>query len=437
MNPPARLVLGPTRGPTLISRCIALALVLSACQPRPQAEPPDTGSVAVNSGEGTDSASRGPADTAVALADSAASAVVPAAAPPALPTPPLSPLADSIAQYVVFDPTVQTWFLAAKRGKSLVVDIGRLDLDLGHDPHRRGPAYTEAVKALSPVRIGTPLRVYHAWGAEDDTVVGFDSWRGRIVAIVHTSKHLDSLMRKVGTMYAAAQRTDTLRAVSDTDSARRSASDSAGRTQSPSAASAAGASVPVASGPNNSKSGSTGAAGEKGGGSSATRGVPTDTLPQRDSAALADTCRHDTLSTDLRARAAAVRDSIDLWLQGLPPPPYPRLQSSIRSQSTQVTGCFGGANRLAMVVDRRAGNNEWIRERAVLLDTLGRVTTLRVIDYRLKGHDFLGVLDATGAGVDGIVARGVTEAAGETVILTLGPGNRLTRLTGGFAWENR
>jgi hypothetical protein len=357
-----------------------------------------------------------------------------------LPTPPLSPLADSIAQYFVFDPTVQTWFLAAKRGKSLVVDIGRLDLDLSHDPRRRGPAFTEAVKALSPVRIGTPLRVYHTWGAEDDTVAGFDSWRGRIVAIVHTSKHLDSLMRKVGaTMYAAAQRTDTLRAVSDTDSARRSALDSASRAQSPPspAAGTAGASVPIASGPTNPNPGSTGSAGEKGGGPKATTGVPADTLSQKDSAALADTCRHDTLSTDLRARAAAVRDSIDLWLQGLPPPPYPRLQSSIRSLSTQVTGCFGGANRLAMVVDRRAGNNEWIRERAVLLDTLGRVTTLRVIDYRLKGHDFLSVLDATGAGVDGIVARGVTEAAGETVILTLGPGNRLTRLTGGFAWENR
>ena len=132
-------------------------------------------------------------------------------------------------------------------------------------------------------------------------------------------------------------------------------------------------------------------------------------------------CRRDTLSTALQTRAAAVRDSIELWLQGLPPPPFPRLVASQRIQATQVTGCFGGANRAALAVDLRAGANEWIRERAVLLDTLGRVTTLKVIDYRLKGHDFIAVLDPNGAGKDGIVARGVTELAGETVILTLEP----------------
>ena len=136
-------------------------------------------------------------------------------------------------------------------------------------------------------------------------------------------------------------------------------------------------------------------------------------------------------------RAGLVRDSIELWLQAQPPPPYPRLLASERMQSSQLVGCFGGANRLALVVDLRAGANEWIRERAVLLDTLGNVKTLKVIDYRLKGHDFVAVLDPNGQGVDGIVARGLTDYAGETVILTLEPGNRLSRLVGGFAWESR
>jgi hypothetical protein len=360
------------------------------------------------------------ADSGVTLADSAAAAAVPAAAPPAPPPQSLSPLADSIAQYLVFDPTVQTWFLAGKRGKSLLVDIGRLDLDLSRDK-RRLPAYSEAVKALSPVRIGTPVRVYDAWGAEDDTVTGFDSWRGRIVAVVHTSRHLDSAMRKVTTTYAAVLRTDTAeREMPHPDSAHPSAVDSAPKIPADSTHRIAGAAGPHPA-------------------SVAIVSVTAspDTLSRADSAALADSCRHDTLSTDLRARTAVVRDSVELWLRGLPPPPYPRLQSSLRSQSTQVTGCFGGANRVALAVDLRAGNNEWVRERAVLIDTLGKVTTLRVIDYRLKGHDFLGVLDANGSGVDGIVARGVTEAAGETVIMTLGPGDRLSRLAGGFAWENR
>jgi hypothetical protein len=160
--------------------------------------------------------------------------------------------------------------------------------------------------------------------------------------------------------------------------------------------------------------------------------VRTDSLAAQDSA-----CRHDTISTSLTTRALAVRDSIDLWLRSLPPPPFDRLVATERTQSSQVVGCFGGGNRVALAVDLRAGANEWIRERAVLLDTLGRVTTLRVYDYRFKGHDFLAALDPNGRGVDGIVARGLMQASGATVILALEPNHRLTRWVAGFDWENR
>ncbi len=136
-------------------------------------------------------------------------------------------------------------------------------------------------------------------------------------------------------------------------------------------------------------------------------------------------------------RAAVVRDSIDLWLRSLPQPPYDRLVNSERSQSTQVTGCFGNGNRLAVAVDLRAGANEWIRERAVLIDTLGRVTNLHVSDYRFKAHDFLIAMDPNGSGTDGIVARGLTEGEGGIVIMALEAGNRLTRWVDGFAWEAR
>lgn len=102
-----------------------------------------------------------------------------------------------------------------------------------------------------------------------------------------------------------------------------------------------------------------------------------------------------------------------------------------------MRGCFGNGNRLAVAVDLRAGASEWIRERAVLIDTLGRVTNLRVYDYRFKAHDFLAALDPTGSGTDGVVARGLTQGEGGVVILSLEPGSHLTRWVGGFSWEAR
>jgi hypothetical protein len=150
-----------------------------------------------------------------------------------------------------------------------------------------------------------------------------------------------------------------------------------------------------------------------------------------------DSCLADSVPAALLARAALVRDSLELWLRTQPPPPYDRLLTTEKAQSSQVVGCFGGGNRLALAVDLRAGANEWIRERAVLIDTAGRVTTLRIDDYRFKGHDFLATLDPNGAGIDGIVAKGVMEASGATVILALGPHNRAARWVSGFAWESR
>ncbi len=117
-----------------------------------------------------------------------------------------------------------------------------------------------------------------------------------------------------------------------------------------------------------------------------------------------DTCVRDSLSDDLRERAAFVRDSLEQALRDRELPAYERLVNTLHAVSTQVVGCFGNGRRLALAVDLRAGANEWIRERAVLLDTLGDVTPLRVDDYRFKGHDFLAALDADGDGVDDIAA---------------------------------
>jgi hypothetical protein len=321
-------------------------------------------------------ARRDTAPPADANADSSSTVVVPATpsttasphplAPPVPPRHALSPLADTIAQYLVFAPTVETWFLAAARGKRPLVDIGRVDTDLRKDPRRRA-AYLDAVRALTPVPVGTRFRLRGAWGADSATVNGFDVWNGRIVATIAVPKTVDSLARHSTSWIATAERLET-------DS----------------------------------------------------------TTPP-----VVDTCQRGPLPDALQARATVVRDSLEAWLESQPPPPYTRLVATERTVTTQAVGCFGRGRRLAMAVDLRAGNNEWIRERMVAIDTAGTVQTLRVEDYRFKGHDLLYAMDGDGEGIDGIAARGLTEAAGGTVVLRMVPPNRVQRVASGFAWESR
>ncbi len=369
-----------------------------ACPGRRTASTPQDDTTAATA----DSGGRTSSDTILAPTDRAVAAAATAAAVPPPPAPPprvLTPLADTIAQYLVFAPTVQTWFLAAKRGKRLLVDIGRVDTDVRHD-HHRALAFAEAVDALTPVPKGTLLRLFGQWGVDTVPVTGFGDWNGRIVATIKVPPHLDSLVRAAPAAFAAAERVDT---TTRADSAV--AVDSTPR----------GDSLRVAD--------------------SARRA---DSTRHADSVRVArDSCVADSMPAALLARAVFVRDSIELWLRTQPPPPYDRLLATEKSTSSQVAGCFGGGNRLALAVDLRAGANEWVKERAVLIDTAGKVTTLRIDDYRFKGHDFLATLDPNGAGIDGIVAKGVTEASGATVILALGPRNRAARWVSGFAWESR
>jgi hypothetical protein len=368
-----------------------------ACPDRRTAPPAQDDSTAA----ATDSVNRTSSDTILAPTDRAVAAAATTAAAPPPPAPPprvLSPLADTISQYLVFAPTVQTWFLAAKRGKRLLVDIGRVDTDVRHD-HHRTLAFAEAVDALTPVPKGSMLRLYGQWGQDTVAVTGFGDWNGRIVATIKASPHLDSLVRAAPMAFAAAERVDT---TTRADSVVRDTT-------------ARGDSVRAADSTHRA-----------------------DSTRHADSLQVArDSCLADSVPAALLARTALVRDSLELWLRTQPPPPYDRLLTTEKAQSSQVVGCFGGGNRLALAVDLRAGANEWIRERAVLIDTAGRVTTLRIDDYRFKGHDFLATLDPNGAGIDGIAAKGVMEASGATVILALGPHNRAARWVSGFAWESR
>ena len=128
----------------------------------------------------------------------------------------LPPLADTIAEKLVFPPVTQSWFLAAARGKRMLVDIGRVDAEVRRDPARLA-AYKLAVEARTPFPAGTRFRLRGPWGADDATITGFDTWNGRIVATVATSPRVDSLAKKLDPLPATAQLVDSAsEAVTDT-----------------------------------------------------------------------------------------------------------------------------------------------------------------------------------------------------------------------------
>jgi len=120
----------------------------------------------------------------------------------------IPPLADSIADKLVFPPVTQGWFLAAARGKRMLIDIGRVDTEVRRDPARL-EAFKLAVDARSPFPTGTRFRLRGPWGADDATISGFDTWNGRIVATVTTSPRVDSLAATVEPLPATAQLVDS------------------------------------------------------------------------------------------------------------------------------------------------------------------------------------------------------------------------------------
>ena len=151
-----------------------------------------------------------------------------------------------------------------------------------------------------------------------------------------------------------------------------------------------------------------------------------------------DSCdRVSPLPVGLATRVTAIRDSIAESLRKGPQPPYQRLRAKMVAGSSQLIGCFG-TSRVLLAVHLRGGNVEWVRERLVLVDTLGAITSLRVSDFRFRAHELLVAYDADGDGVDDIVTRATTERAGATTILVLDvKARRLRRFLAGFAWEDQ
>lgn len=192
-----------------------LALTLAACAPAGDADP------SARQGVGDSVSAIAPPTPAgvdsTAVAEDTAVAASPGS-PQAREVPRLAPLADTIAQRLVFVPLGQEWYAAAGRARRLLVDLGRLDIDLKKD-HARLAAFRTAAAARSPVPVGTRFRLRGAWGSDDATVSGFDTWNGRIVATLEVSPLVDSIARATDPLVVSAQR------VSAPDSAAPAACD--------------------------------------------------------------------------------------------------------------------------------------------------------------------------------------------------------------------
>ncbi len=155
----------------------------------------------------------------------------------------------------------------------------------------------------------------------------------------------------------------------------------------------------------------------------------------------------------LNTRLAAVKDSVvKILREAKDLPRVPRLANSLKDASSRTGGCFENA-AVIMFVTLYAGDYEWVRERALAIDSLGRARQLSVRDLRFKAHETLGAFDADGDGDDDVAARGRVTRAGALVVLRLVeapvpgatanagppppsvPASRLERAAAGFAWE--
>jgi len=153
-------------------------------------------------------------------------------------------------------------------------------------------------------------------------------------------------------------------------------------------------------------------------------------------ASVTEDCQRDSIPQTLLARTGSIKDSLSGVVRADTTRMIERLRPRTRMQQGQVVGCFDGG-RMLFISSLRAGDYEFVSERAVLVDALGNPRRVPISDLRFKAHDVIYAFDADGDGHDDLAARGMMEAIGGTTILRLVEGKRLERLTSGFAWENR
>ncbi|MBI3790619.1 MAG: hypothetical protein HY275_07050, partial [Gemmatimonadetes bacterium] len=330
----------------------------------------------------------------------------------------LAKVGDSILLRTTWPPAGQARFVAAVRGKRLLLDLARVDLDVRKDT-ARARAYRTVIPAHSPLPVGTPFTLHGKFGTVTTRITGFDVWTSRVVATLELTPHIDSLAKKDDRMTAVAERDGVVVPAS--------------AAASPAAASPA-ATSPAVKGGAAPPSGATPAAGAATPAPSAAptpgKGGPAAVAPDT------TPCTRDSLGADLKAREKWLKDSLETVVKTTPRPAYTGFTKKAITRATRVQGCFG-FGRLAMAVMLRDDRGEWFVERVVIVDDKGKVTPLKVLDLRFRAHELLGAYDVDGDGIDELATRATTERAGAVTILKLDlKGKKLERLAAGFAWED-
>jgi hypothetical protein len=303
--------------------------------------------------------------------------------------PALTEAEQQIADGVVFAPRMTERFLVASRKKRLLVDVGRVDL-AKLDAEQLATLRRVSART-GPFNGVTHLRVRGSWGEETDSIVGYDVWNGRAVAVLAASPGTDSLLKTNALLVGVAT--------------RAMGADSAA-VQAPPVKPPVAATVKQA-------------------------GAATSTTP------MPVVCVRDSLVPQMQLRVTAVRDSLQRWVTDSLHSPFIRFAKATTVRGEAALGCFG-AWRAVVVVTSRTPGFEWNEERALLVAPDGMVQTARLRDLRLRAHESLLAFDADGDGIDELSTRGLATRMGAQSILKLDPATRrFARFASGFAWETR
>ena len=111
----------------------------------------------------------------------------------------------NVADGIAFAPSRMERFLVASRNKRLLLDIGRVDLESKLDASRLA-LVRRVAERVGPLAHVTHVRVRGTWGEEVDSIVRYDVWNGRAVAVLAPSPRADSLLRKNTPLVGVATR---------------------------------------------------------------------------------------------------------------------------------------------------------------------------------------------------------------------------------------
>lgn len=110
-----------------------------------------------------------------------------------------------VADGIAFAPSVMERFVVAARNKRLLLDIGRVDLEVKRDAQLLA-LVRRVLARVGPLSRVTHVRVHGTWGEEVDSIVGYDVWNGRAVAVLAASARTDSLLRRNAPLVGVATR---------------------------------------------------------------------------------------------------------------------------------------------------------------------------------------------------------------------------------------